>query len=186
MLINEYNTTSSFQNAVTTGTILDYAMQKPGMTISELMERNENSLEDVKEIYHNDNEPLTGTNIKYQDSYKFARDLHYPTFPEHISSTEITDLSGYFETDMPIWLSGKGIEVQINGEWKPASAESVFSASQRLQSSIAKKYRFNPELFRKQSGTPVNDTKVVVKMHMLNADGNSIDEVEAFMTLQSD
>ena len=186
ILINEYNTTSSFQNAVTTGTIVDYAMEKPSMTISELMERNENSLEDVKEIYHNDNEPLTGTNIKYQDSYKFARDLHYPTFPEHVSSTEITDLSGYFETDMPIWLSGKGIEVQINGEWMPARAESVFSASQRLQSSIAKKYRFNPELFRKQSEATDTTPQAVVRMHMINADGNSIDETETALSFSSD
>lgn len=155
------------------------------MTISELMERNENSLKDVKEIYHNDNEPLTGTNIKYQDSYEFARDLHYPTFPEHISSTEITDLSGYFETDMPIWLSGKGIEVQVNGEWKPASAESGFTASQRLLSSISKKYRFNPELFRKQSGTSSIGLQTEVRMHMVNSDGNSIDEIETVLSFSS-
>lgn len=176
MLTNEYNTTSSFQNAVTTGTFVNYSMQKPSMTISELMEMNENSLEDVKEIYHNDNEPLTGTNIKYQDSYKFARDLHYPTFPEHISSTEITDLSGYFETDMPIWLTYPWIEAYIDWQWQPTFTNKNFTDSQKLEVSISKKYRFNPELCRKQGFGKNGNNQIGGKMFMLNENGKWIDE----------
>ena len=88
--------------------------------------------------------------MKIYDEKEVSKEIHLPDFPDQFSATTPYEFTA--KTKMPIFIHGSGIECFLDGEWTPATCDNIRTESDILSAAQAQRFRFNPELFRKQGG----------------------------------
>ncbi len=123
----------------------------------------------VKAAYHNGEK--FDSNMKIFDEMAVSKEIHLPNFPEQFSATSPYEFTA--KTKMPLFIQGAGIECFMNGEWIPASCDNIRTASDILSIAQAQRFRFNPELYKKQGG----EGSVEITACLIYYQGNMIPDI---------